>query len=57
MPNIQTNRLTGTLLCEGMSLYVELLIQGLKYWQDSGVISMAHHQIFYFVNIRPFSPA
>jgi hypothetical protein len=33
-------------------------VQKIKCWQDSGVvISMAHPQIFYFVNILPSSSA
>lgn len=44
-------------LCEGMSLYFQLLVlycQRAKCWQDSGVvISMVHHQVFYFINIHP----
>lgn len=44
-----------------MSLYFQLLVlycQRAKCWQDSGVvISMAHPQIFYFVNILPSSSA
>jgi hypothetical protein len=41
-----------------MSVFSVVNSAEIEYWQDTGMaISMAHHWIFYFVNILPSSLA